>query len=104
MRRARRITHIPSCRIVVISFGKSAGQHKNFLTTGMLMAREALARLVPHHAGRPSFLASQGSEEHTAELQSRMRISYAVIFLNKKTKNNTPNHAHYHPIHLITTP
>src|SRR3546814_10908837 len=34
------------------------------------------------------------SEEHTSELQSLMRISYAVFCLKKKTKNqhNTPNH------------
>src|SRR3546814_1289169 len=29
------------------------------------------------------------SEEHTSELQSLMRISYAVFCLKKKTKNNT---------------
>src|SRR3546814_5779376 len=29
------------------------------------------------------------SEEHTSELQSLMRISYAVFCLNKKNKNNT---------------
>src|SRR3546814_7510267 len=29
------------------------------------------------------------SEEHTSELQSLMRISYAVFCLQKKTKNNT---------------
>src|SRR3546814_1616385 len=29
------------------------------------------------------------SEEHTSELQSLMRISYAVFCLNKKTKLNT---------------
>src|SRR3546814_8290526 len=28
------------------------------------------------------------SEEHTSELQSLMRISYAVFFLNKKTRHN----------------
>src|SRR3546814_5292936 len=32
------------------------------------------------------------SEEHTSELQSLMRISYAVFCLNKKTKNNTSQH------------
>src|SRR3546814_5595699 len=32
------------------------------------------------------------SEEHTSELQSLMRISYAVFCLQKKTKNNTTNH------------
>src|SRR3546814_2644648 len=30
------------------------------------------------------------SEEHTSELQSLMRISYAVFCLKKKTKNNAP--------------
>src|SRR3546814_7577728 len=36
------------------------------------------------------------SEEHTSELQSLMRISYAVFCLKKKkTKNNTPK---YHTI------
>src|SRR3546814_6433010 len=35
------------------------------------------------------------SEEHTSELQSLMRISYAVFCLNKKTKDKTPNHHKY---------
>src|SRR3546814_7652013 len=32
------------------------------------------------------------SEEHTSELQSLMRISYAVFCLKKKNKNNTTQH------------
>src|SRR3546814_8069183 len=32
---------------------------------------------------------SRRSEEHTSELQSLMRISYAVFFLKKKTSKNT---------------
>src|SRR3546814_10533117 len=32
------------------------------------------------------------SEEHTSELQSLMRISYAVFCLKKKTKSITTNH------------
>src|SRR3546814_9553793 len=31
------------------------------------------------------------SEEHTSELQSLMRISYAVFCLKKKTNKTTPN-------------
>src|SRR3546814_10096383 len=31
------------------------------------------------------------SEEHKSELQSLMRISYAVYCLKKKTKNHSPN-------------
>src|SRR3546814_6737687 len=44
---------------------------------------------VPH---RTSGQISIRSEEHTSELQSLMRISYAVFCLNKKTKesNNMP--------------
>src|SRR3546814_10109589 len=37
------------------------------------------------------------SEEHTSELQSLMRISYAVFCLKKKNRNTehyTPKHAH----------
>src|SRR3546814_6401973 len=34
-------------------------------------------------------LAQARSEEHTSELQSLMRISYAVFCLKKKTRNNT---------------
>src|SRR3546814_1648878 len=33
--------------------------------------------------------AATRSEEHTSELQSLMRISYAVFCLKKKTKTNT---------------
>src|SRR3546814_6059902 len=35
--------------------------------------------------------ASTRSEEHTSELQSLMRISYAVFCLKKKHKNNIHN-------------
>src|SRR3546814_8162182 len=34
----------------------------------------------------------QRSEEHTSELQSLMRISYAVFCLNKKKKSHTITH------------
>src|SRR3546814_1339804 len=37
------------------------------------------------------------SEEHTSELQSLMRISYAVFCLKKKTKNK----AHYRTKHRL---
>src|SRR3546814_1732505 len=41
------------------------------------------------------------SEEHTSELQSLMRISYAVFCLKKKT---TPNKTHKHNSILHTNP
>src|SRR3546814_7342845 len=34
------------------------------------------------------------SEEHTSELQSLMRISYAVFCLKKKKNNNNTNNRH----------
>src|SRR3546814_15306890 len=40
-------------------------------------------------------VAAPRSEEHTSELQSLMRISYAVFCLKKKKNTQTPNkHAH----------
>src|SRR3546814_8112074 len=57
-------------------------------------------RLYPHRSLRrgrqhdiernvmTGFSITQRSEEHTSELQSLMRISYAVFCLKKKTKNN----------------
>src|SRR3546814_10369514 len=36
-------------------------------------------------------VAHSRSEEHTSELQSLMRISYAVLCLKKKTKNGSVN-------------
>src|SRR3546814_7979421 len=45
------------------------------------------------HAG--STRLKYRSEEHTSELQSLMRISYAVFCLKKKTrKKKTPTHKH----------
>src|SRR3546814_3491506 len=46
------------------------------------------------HAGHCRYLPGkvhrpQRSEEHTSELQSLMRISYAVFCLKKKNSNNT---------------
>src|SRR3546814_2285416 len=42
---------------------------------------------------RHSGTAAARSEEHTSELQSLMRISYAVFCLKKKTKNKKNNSA-----------
>src|SRR3546814_4193571 len=44
----------------------------------LLLRRDGQSQLVYKHAIR--------SEEHTSELQSLMRISYAVFCLKKKTK------------------
>src|SRR3546814_4946368 len=41
-----------------------------------------------HRYGVPALLALRRSEEHTSELQSLMRISYAVFCLQKKKVRN----------------
>src|SRR3546814_2278534 len=46
-------------------------------------------RFEHHELGQ--FHAGRRSEEHTSELQSLMRISYAVFCLNKKNKKLQPN-------------
>src|SRR3546814_974965 len=50
---------------------------------------ESRTALVPD-ARRELFEAMRRSEEHTSELQSLMRISYAVFCLKKQTYNITP--------------
>src|SRR3546814_2246846 len=45
-----------------------------------------VADLFPRQAAALGGAAGQRSEEHTSELQSLMRISYAVFCLKKKTK------------------
>src|SRR3546814_1787274 len=45
---------------------------------------EAVAELTPTPVDRPSADRAARSEEHTSELQSLMRISYAVFCLKKK--------------------
>src|SRR3546814_6360534 len=47
---------------------------------------EAEGRVAQQRGGREQFLGRRRSEEHTSELQSLMRISYAVFCLKKKKK------------------
>src|SRR3546814_3900144 len=49
------------------------------------------SKLTPFMRFAPSDLDASRSEEHTSELQSLMRISYAVFCLKKKTKITTMN-------------
>src|SRR3546814_7177376 len=49
------------------------------------------AKAAPARAGVNRPASRRRSEEHTSELQSLMRISYAVFCLKKKKHNNTYN-------------
>src|SRR3546814_3149364 len=64
---------------VTIAFGCTGGRHRS-----VHVAERIAARL---HAEGFSPTVSR-SEEHTSELQSLMRISYAVFCLKKKIQND----------------
>src|SRR3546814_4282554 len=64
---------------------------------------EACKRIGYRGAGTFEFLYENRSEEHTSELQSLMRISYAVFCLKKKNDTTTSHDTtlpictqHYH--------
>src|SRR3546814_3979067 len=56
------------------------------------------------HEGADEVPEGDRSEEHTSELQSLMRISYAVFCLKKKTSRNTPTHPSHHTTAHTNTP
>src|SRR3546814_9382323 len=53
---------------------------------------QALAAGATQAEGRDRFFAAERSEEHTSELQSLMRISYAVFCLKKNQKQHSSPH------------
>src|SRR3546814_7850061 len=55
-----------------------------------ILTQEQRSPLGREIIGRQPVLAHQRSEEHTSELQSLMRISYAVFCLKKKKKLRPP--------------
>src|SRR3546814_9060229 len=67
--------------------------------------RSAWRALRPRRLGRHVDRHRQPgrSEEHTSELQSLMRISYAVFCLKKKTTiyNFLTFYLHYHPYYIL---
>src|SRR3546814_2879768 len=84
-------------RIVADDFAVLARTRLGFVGVDDEEARAVGARLLRHEApfepGREAraAAAAQRSEEHTSELQSLMRISYAVFCLKKKKKKNNNN-------------
>src|SRR3546814_7838032 len=70
-------------------FGGRGLQQRAIATEGHEIAEQRRCSGNGHnHPDRPAQLlrVTQRSEEHTSELQSLMRISYAVFCLKKKTK------------------
>src|SRR3546814_1143898 len=72
-----------------------------YRAAGLLLAEEGRLRGVADEGGYwPDFDTNeQRSEEHTSELQSLMRISYAVFCLKKKIQRTTNTHAMSHNIY-----
>src|SRR3546814_4055830 len=68
-------------------------RHRPFGEPGVFSQKPFVRyQLQPGRARKRLCLFSDRSEEHTSELQSLMRISYAVFFLKNKTQHQTPNH------------
>src|SRR3546814_4995194 len=66
---------------------------------------DAVDRLAPARFGRvdrDGSTVAERSEEHTSELQSLMRISYAVFCLKKKKKINKKDYNIIRAIHKTT--
>src|SRR3546814_9786321 len=61
--------------------------------------RSAFDKADPYRIRHP-----ERSEEHTSELQSLMRISYAVFCLNKKRSNHRTTTQYCNQIITVTTP
>src|SRR3546814_7616680 len=62
-----------------------------------LRCRDGHAVLLHRHRRRPACAGEPRSEEHTSELQSLMRISYAVFCLKKTTKFEQTDNVHKQP-------
>src|SRR3546814_5740524 len=70
--------------------GRAAGDHGGLsVQSGHVMGPFVGIAQASDYAA--AAVAARRSEEHTSELQSLMRISYAVFCLKKKKNKNTPN-------------
>src|SRR3546814_19220170 len=72
------------------------GAFRNFELNQMDLAGKPGRAFYPEEYGVPLYdeliLVANRSEEHTSELQSLMRISYAVFCLKKKKQKQTNTH------------
>src|SRR3546814_4657880 len=71
--------------------GDKRGDHFLLLSAGQPIGKPDVARTARPVKQRPRPGPDARSEEHTSELQSLMRISYAVFCLKKKKTNTTRN-------------
>src|SRR3546814_1578521 len=89
------------CRLMLIRIGTLWWKKRPFRPGRRSVGRQLrwyagrIGRLLPVSTKAVALIpkADPRSEEHTSELQSLMRISYAVFCLNKKTKRQMKNTA-----------
>src|SRR3546814_2030824 len=75
--------------------GRRQGAHRRSVRSQALGPRRR--SIAPPGGGGIQRLAGRRSEEHTSELQSLIRISYAVLCLNKKNEQTNPyTNTHHH--------
>src|SRR3546814_10794587 len=72
----------------VVGTRMAQGDGGTIINVSSLGALSPQPGIIPY-AGAKAALNAMRSEEHTSELQSLMRISYAVFCLKKKTTSNT---------------
>src|SRR3546814_1759507 len=82
--RSPRFRHGPRMRILCPSFQRKQLYHGRRNEPRPQQSRPAAERRGHEPGDRPDFAICERSEEHTSELQSLMRISYAVFCLKKK--------------------
>src|SRR3546814_9138796 len=74
-------------RVIDLEAGFDARLEGRLDVVGAERLADAAEIIFRHHGGRSRQAETVRSEEHTSELQSLMRISYAVFCLKKKTPN-----------------
>src|SRR3546814_9925394 len=81
-----------SARIEHLTGHFKTHKHDHHSRRGLLMLVNQRRRLLSYLKAKDAERYKTRSEEHTSELQSLMRISYAVFCLKKKNKrtNETP--------------
>src|SRR3546814_9736587 len=74
--------------------GEEADERRKRLRQSFGDVEAAFGDEIAKRPQRAGFKRRERSEEHTSELQSLMRISYAVFCLKKKNNNNNSNSPH----------
>src|SRR3546814_8356285 len=88
------ITMSPSCSRAFTGSAYGSASDTAFPSPSLKLPLKARS---PRLGSDSTSLTSERSEEHTSELQSLMRISYAVFCLKKKNKKDQTKH--YQSIH-----